>query len=62
MLNASKTIYLTFVELYKNPKELKKIREEWESVQGKDYKYESLVGDAPPALEYFRNKANVGRK
>ena len=62
MLNASKTIYLTFVELYKNPNELKKIREEWESVQGRDYKYESLVGDAPPALEYFRNKAKVSRK
>ena len=62
MLNAAKTIYLTFIELYKNPKELKKIREEWESMQGKDYKYESLVGDAPPALEYFRNKAAKGSK
>ena len=62
MLNAAKTICLTFIELYKNPKELKKIREEWESVQGKDYKYESLVGDAPPALEYFRNKAAKSSK
>lgn len=57
MLNAAKTIYLTFVELYQNPKELQKIREEWESVQGKEYKYESLIGDEPPALEYFRKKA-----
>ena len=57
MLNAAKTIYLTFVELYQNPEELKKIRQEWESVQGKEYKYESLVGDAPPALEYYRKKA-----
>jgi aminobenzoyl-glutamate utilization protein B len=57
MMNAAKTICLTFIELYKNPKELKKIRQEWESVQGKDYKHESLVGDAPPALEYFYNKA-----
>ena len=57
MLNAAKTIYLTFVELYQNPEELKKIRQEWESVQGKDYKHECLVGDAPPALEYFYNKA-----
>jgi aminobenzoyl-glutamate utilization protein B len=62
MLNAAKTIYLTFVELYKNPKALKLIREEWESVQGKDYKYESLVGDAPPALDYFRNKAAKSNK
>jgi len=57
MLNAAKTIYLTFIELYKNPKELQKIREEWESVQGKDYKYQSLIGNEPPALEYFRKKA-----
>lgn len=57
MLNAAKTIYLTFIELYQNPEELKKIRAEWEAVQGKDYKYRSLIGDEPPALEYFRKKA-----
>ena len=62
MLNAAKTIYLTFVELYKNPKELKKIREEWKRVQGENYKYECLVGNAPPALEYFRNKAKNSPK
>ncbi|MBR2025702.1 MAG: amidohydrolase [Alistipes sp.] len=62
MLNAAKTIYLTFVELYQNPEELKKIRQEWESVQGKDYKHECLVGDAPPALEYFYNKAKKSQK
>ncbi len=62
MLNAAKTICLTFIELYKNPKELKKIRDEWESVQGKDYKYECLIGNAPPALEYFRNKAAKSAK
>ena len=59
MMNAAKTIYLTFIELYKNPKELKKIREEWERVQGKDYKHECLVGNEPPALEYFHKKAKV---
>ena len=62
MLNTAKTIYLTFVELFKNPKELKKIREEWEAVQGKDYKHECMVGDAPPSLEYFRNKAAQSKK
>lgn len=62
MMNAAKTIYLTFVELYKNPKELKKIREEWEQVQGKDYKHECLVGDAPPALDYFHKKAEKSQK
>ena len=62
MMNAAKTIYLTFIELYKNPKELKKIRDEWESVQGKDYKHECLVGNEPPALEYFRNKAKKSQK
>jgi aminobenzoyl-glutamate utilization protein B len=62
MLNAAKTICLTFIELYQKPKELQKIRQEWEQVQGKDYKYESLVGDAPPALDYFRNKAAKSQK
>lgn len=62
MLNAAKTIYLTFIELYKSPKKLKEIRDEWESVQGKDYKHESLVGNAPPALEYFYNKAKKSHK
>ena len=62
MINAAKTICLTFIELYKNPKELKKIREEWESVQGKDYKHECLVGNEPPALEYFYNKAKRSQK
>jgi aminobenzoyl-glutamate utilization protein B len=57
VVNAAKTIYLTFIELYKNPKELKKVREVWESVQGKDYKHQCLVGNEPPALEYFRTKA-----
>ena len=62
MLNAAKTIYLTFVELYQNPEELKKIRQEWESVQGKDYKHECLVGNEPPALEYFYQKAAKSQK
>ena len=62
MLNAAKTICLTFIELYENPKKLKEIRDEWESVQGKDYKHESLVGNAPPALEYFYNKAKKSQK
>ena len=62
MLNAAKTIFLTFVEIYKNPKELKHIREDWEAVQGKDYKYECLIGNEPPALEYFRNLAKKASK
>ena len=62
MLNAAKTICLTFIELYKNPKELKKVREAWEAVQGKDYKHECLVGNEPPALEYFYNKAKKSQK
>jgi len=41
---------------------LKKIREDWEAVQGKDYKHECLVGNEPPALEYFRNIAKKANK
>ena len=62
MLNAAKTIFLTFVDIYKNPKELKKIREDWEASQGKDYKYECLIGNEPPALEYYREAAKKANK
>ena len=62
MLNAAKTIFLTFVDIYKNPKELKKIREDWEAAQGKDYKYECLIGNEPPALEYYRETAKKAKK
>ena len=62
MLNAAKTIYLTFIELYKNPKELQKVREDWEAVQGKDYKYDCLIGNEPPALEYYRKMAEANNR
>lgn len=62
MLNAAKTIYLTFIELYKNPKELQKVHEDWEAVQGKDYKYDCLIGNEPPALEYYRKMAEANNR
>ena len=62
MFNAAKTIYLTFIELYKNPKELQKVREDWEAVQGKDYKYDCLIGNEPPALEYYRKMAEANNR
>lgn len=62
MLNAAKTIFLTFIDIYKNPKELKKIREDWEAAQGKDYKYECLIGNESPALEYYREVAKKAKK
>ena len=61
-INAAKTICLTFIELYKNPKDVKAMHDEWVSVQGKEYKYECLVGNTPPALEYFYNKAKKSQK
>lgn len=62
MMIAAKTICQTFIDLYKNPKKLKEIRDEWESAQGKEYKHECLVGNEPPALEYFYNKAAKSQK
>ena len=61
-INAAKTICLTFIELYKSPKDVKAMHDEWVSVQGKEYKYECLVGNTPPALEYFYNKAKKSQK
>lgn len=48
LVNAAKVLYLTTLELMTKPKELKAVRDEFESVRGKDFKYRSLSGD----LEY----------
>ena len=57
LINGAKTIYLTIVELFEKPKELKAIREEFEAVRGKDYKHQPLAGDTPP-IDFFINSAS----
>jgi len=52
LINAAKVFALTAIELYSNPKELEKAKAEFERRRGPDFKYEPLLGNRKPALEY----------
>lgn len=51
MMVASKTIALTAIDMYTNPSLISKAKEEFKKAKG-DYKYEALLGDRKPALNY----------
>ncbi len=52
MLVAAKTLALTALDLYKTPILIEKARAEWQQKRGADFKYEALLGDRKPALDY----------
>ncbi len=52
MMVAAKTIALTAVDLFQNPKALSDAKAELDEKRGKKFKYEALLGDRPPALDY----------
>lgn len=52
MLVAAKTIALTAVELYKNPALVMAAKKEFEEKRGANFKYEPLLGNRKPALDY----------
>lgn len=52
MMVAAKTLALTAIDLYNDPALVKKAKEEWEELRGKNFKYEALLGDRKPALDY----------
>lgn len=56
MINAAKVMAMTGIDLYMNPATLVKAREEFEAKRGKDFKYESLVGDREPPLDFRKSK------
>jgi aminobenzoyl-glutamate utilization protein B len=51
MLNASKIIAMTAIDLYLQPANLQKAKEEFQKQKG-DYQYKALLGDRLPALNY----------
>ncbi|MES1221650.1 MAG: amidohydrolase [Bacteroidota bacterium] len=51
MMVAAKTMALTAIDLYTNPGVIIKAKEEFKNAIG-DYKYEALLGDRKPALNY----------
>ena len=52
MLVAAKTLALTALDLYKTPTLIEKARAEWLERRGTDFKYEALLGNRKPALDY----------
>lgn len=52
MLVAAKTLACTALDLYKTPALIEKARAEWQQKRGADFKYEALLGDRKPALDY----------
>lgn len=51
MLNASKTMAMTAIDLFLQPSFIQKAKEEFQKQKG-DYQYKALLGDRLPALSY----------
>jgi aminobenzoyl-glutamate utilization protein B len=51
MMVAAKTMALTAIDLFLDPSQIAKAKEEFIKAKG-DYKYEALLGDRKPALNY----------
>lgn len=52
MMVAAKTLGLTAIDLFKNPKVIEKAKEELIHRRGANFKYIPLIGDRKPALDY----------
>lgn len=56
MINAAKVMAMTGVDLIMNPPLIDMAKDEFETKRGKDFKYESLVGDREPPLDFRKSK------
>ncbi len=52
MMVAAKTLALTGIDLFTQPKIIEKAKVEWQAARGADFKYVPLIGDRKPALNY----------
>jgi aminobenzoyl-glutamate utilization protein B len=52
MILAAKTIATTAYDLFNSPAEIQKAKAEFEERRGFDFKYEPMLGDRKPALDY----------
>jgi aminobenzoyl-glutamate utilization protein B len=52
MMVASKTLALTAIDLLKDPAMVQKAKTDWLRARGENFKYEALLGDRKPALNY----------
>lgn len=56
MMVAAKTMALAAIDIYNHPEVIIKAKEELKERQGKDFKYEALLGDRSAPLDYRLNK------
>ena len=52
MLLAAKTMATTMIDLYQQPEVIEKAKAEFDQRRGENFKYEALLGDRKPPLEY----------
>ena len=52
MMNAAKVLTLTAIDLFRDPGIIEKASQELNGKRGDDFKYESLLGDRDPPLDY----------
>lgn len=52
MMVASKTLALTAIDLFKDPALVEKAHADWLKARGANFKYDAMVGDRKPALDY----------
>lgn len=52
MILAAKTLALSAVDYFRDPEVLAKAKQELDDLKGPNYKYESLLGDREPPLDY----------
>ena len=52
MMVAAKTLTLTAIDLFSDPESIEKANQELKKRRGQDFKYESLLGDREPPLDY----------
>lgn len=52
MMVASKTLALTAIDLFKDPVLIQKAHADWEKAKGTNFKYDAMVGNRKPALDY----------
>jgi aminobenzoyl-glutamate utilization protein B len=52
MMVAAKTMALSIIDVFSNPATIEAAWKEFKARTGENFRYESLIGDRPPALNY----------
>ncbi len=52
MMIAAKTLAITAIDLFNDPKLVEKVHADWQAARGVNFQYEALLGNRKPALDY----------